>query len=335
MLKSKWMGLGLALSLVGACSQQDNTISEEQLAEQWQSQKVDNGMELNGMRVNGLRVNGLRVNGLRVNGTTVEGTLGDTELTVSGADLNNSDIDSENEGGDVVPLKIASVFYSPAAGKNLYNVKHYNEDTATWEWVCGTDSYDNPIAAMPMRKSWNLLSGVNVDDPDRWTMSCVNAALGKCAMWGYQPYTQNYSETLSGETRARDLALSHQTCQRLVRADYCGDGIGHTKNGTPIDVYDTYGVMTPDNLAENSLEADWRADGAHCIRHTRWVTADPALTGGLTDLAYIQANCPSRLAANDPSCNNDSLSSFHQVNGFSLTDQTQRNLLRAQSFQHN
>lgn len=30
----------------------------------------------------------------------------------------------------------------------------------------------------------------------------------------------------------------HQVCTRMVCADYCGNGIGHTQNSTPIDVYD-------------------------------------------------------------------------------------------------
>jgi hypothetical protein len=35
---------------------------------------------------------------------------------------------------------------------------------------------------------------------------------------------------------------------RLVRADYCGDGIGHTRNGTPIDLFDRIGIQ-PDEAA--------------------------------------------------------------------------------------
>jgi ADYC domain len=34
----------------------------------------------------------------------------------------------------------------------------------------------------------------------------------------------------------------------LVRADYCGDGIGHTRNGTPIDLFDRIGIQ-PDEAA--------------------------------------------------------------------------------------
>ena len=35
----------------------------------------------------------------------------------------------------------------------------------------------------------------------------------------------------------------YQACVRMVRADYCGDGVGHTRNGTPIDLFDRIGVQ--------------------------------------------------------------------------------------------
>ncbi|HNN53888.1 MAG TPA: ADYC domain-containing protein, partial [Pseudomonadota bacterium] len=216
----------------------------------------------------------------------------------------------------------------------LYNLKHYNEDTGSYEWVCGTDTSGNPIASIPIQKSYLIATGDDDGDPSNFTMACINAALGKCVMWGYQVYNQSYPETYSGTTKYRDLGVSHQACQRMVRADYCGNGTPHTANGTPIDVYDTYGIQTPDNLAGNSLEAEWRPDGAHCIQHTRWGTADSATTAGLTDLQYVQTYCPGRLAVNEAGCNNDSASSFYKNNGFGLTDQKQRSILRNQSYQH-
>jgi hypothetical protein len=55
----------------------------------------------------------------------------------------------------------------------------------------------------------------------------------------------------------------------LVRADYCGDGIGHTRNGTPIDLSDRIGFQ-PDKAAPGmTFEAAWGPDGAVCVRHTR------------------------------------------------------------------
>jgi hypothetical protein len=56
---------------------------------------------------------------------------------------------------------------------------------------------------------------------------------------------------------------------RLVRADYCGDGIGHTRDGTPIDIFDAIGIQHDEPAPGMTFEAAWRADGAVCVRHTR------------------------------------------------------------------
>jgi hypothetical protein len=65
------------------------------------------------------------------------------------------------------------------------------------------------------------------------------------------------------------LAAYYQTCVRLVRADYCGNGIGHTRNGTPIDIFDKIGIQRDETAPGMTFEAAWRPEGAVCVRHTR------------------------------------------------------------------
>jgi hypothetical protein len=55
----------------------------------------------------------------------------------------------------------------------------------------------------------------------------------------------------------------HQACVRLLRADYCGDGVSYTRNGTPINIYDSLGI-NPDTEAW-AFEASWGRDGARCV----------------------------------------------------------------------
>ena len=58
----------------------------------------------------------------------------------------------------------------------------------------------------------------------------------------------------------------------MVRADYAGDGIGHTRDGTLIDLSDRLGIQRPgDDPPGRALafEAAWGPDGAVCVRHTR------------------------------------------------------------------
>ncbi|MBL8633626.1 MAG: pentapeptide repeat-containing protein [Myxococcales bacterium] len=342
---NRLVGVAVGLALVGACGPNDlNGISEQDIASQWLNAAHDNssqangvalnGVRYNGVRYNGVRYNGVRYNGVRYNGTSLAGTPEDQSVEVDSAALTGFDLDGDLSDGSILAMQITSVQWNSLAAQYLYNIRYYSLDTYSWEWLCGTDEYSQPIAAIPIMKSY-LYPTFDIDgDLSRFTFSCVNAALGKCALWGYAPWKTGFQETYNSSTKTRDLGPSHQACQRLVRADYCGDGTPHTRNGTPIDVYDTYSIQTPDNVGGNTLEADWRADGAHCIKHTRWGTADSTVTPGETDLQYVQRVCPSRLAANDASCSNDANSTFHQCKGFGLTDQSTRYVLRNQSYLH-
>ena len=55
----------------------------------------------------------------------------------------------------------------------------------------------------------------------------------------------------------------------MARADYGGDGRATTRDGTLIDMYDRFGIQTPDRTMPVSLEAGWGVDGAVCVAHPR------------------------------------------------------------------
>jgi hypothetical protein len=95
----------------------------------------------------------------------------------------------------------------------------------------------------------------------RFLITCTGGAEGKCVRFGYKPW----KTSRDGAT----LAPYYQACVRLVRADYCGDGIGHTRNGTPIDLFDTIGAQSDEVAPGMIFEAAWGPDGAVCVRHTR------------------------------------------------------------------
>jgi hypothetical protein len=167
-----------------------------------------------------------------------------------------------------------------------------------------------------------------------FTWACDNAALAKCDKWGYNP-DKKKTETKGGSSKDQSLEAWHQACTRMVRADYCGDSIAHTRNGTAIDLYDNLGIQTRDGNV-GALEADWTPSGARCIRHTRYTLAATLQSGEATDLAYIQAHCPSRLAANDASCGGDpnvthvDNTTYPTANGYDVDPWT-RNVLRNDS----
>ena len=89
------------------------------------------------------------------------------------------------------------------------------------------------------------------------TFACEGYALAKCVELGYRPW-------LPG---GRAL---HQTCTRLIRADYCGDGRSHTEDGVWINVYDGLGIQS--DTEDWTFEAEWSPEGARCLSTTRLST---------------------------------------------------------------
>jgi len=97
--------------------------------------------------------------------------------------------------------------------------------------------------------------------PGRILITCTGGAEGKCIRFGYKPW-----RTLADGT---SLQQYYQACVRLVRADYGGDGIGHTRDGTPIDLFDRIGVQRDEPGPGMTLEAAFGPDGAVCVAHPR------------------------------------------------------------------
>jgi hypothetical protein len=96
----------------------------------------------------------------------------------------------------------------------------------------------------------------HVDDPDVVTYSCMDGVIAKCVSWGYAPW-------LTG-------ADVHASCTRLARADYCGNGVPWTMDGTEINVYDTLGILSESPAGDMKFEAAWGTSGALCVSRPRY-----------------------------------------------------------------
>jgi hypothetical protein len=127
-------------------------------------------------------------------------------------------------------------------------------------------------------------------EPGVFELICTAGARGKCVRFGYHPWER----AVDGEPM-RDR---YDACVRLVRADYCGDNRGWTRDGTEIDLWDDLGIQRSDSGADPafSFEAGWNAKGAVCVAHTR-------IPENIT-LDRLKAACP-RLAA-APTCDETS-----------------------------
>jgi hypothetical protein len=213
-----------------------------------------NGLDWLGVSLNGLSLNSIVLNGIMINGIVLNGTQLDVQLDASeivGADgtpfadamLVGTEIEGLLSGGTTIALRIDGV--RREGGLTYYALSHDGANVSSE----GLDGLFVP-------GSWDA-AGALVPTRDAVSYSCTNGVLAKCVRWGYAPWDVG--------------AQAHQSCTRMARADYCGDGVPHTRNGTAIDVFDDLGVQDP--IAEPGafeFEAAWGPDGATCVSRPRF-----------------------------------------------------------------
>ena len=136
----------------------------------------------------------------------------------------------------------------------LYQLSEPDPGDGSWKNLCLPDP-DGKRLGFPLAGAFTS-DGRYESAPGKLLVTCTGGAEGKCVRFGYKPWRP-------------DLAPYCQACVRLVRADYCGDGVGHTRNGTPIDIFDRIAVQADEPARGLSFEAAWGPEGAVCVRHTR------------------------------------------------------------------
>jgi hypothetical protein len=306
-----------------------------------------NGIKFNGIKFNGIKFNGIKFNGIKFNGikfntavlgipyvTSIElGNQTYTEVSLDGSVLKISNgrqtlqgaqlagsvwrMTYQDEGKAPVPfsLRFDSVRVDPSVpGQDvwLYRVSFRLDSDppqVPWETLC-QDERGEPDSGIPVKNMWNEQTGERIDDSSAITFACRDFAIGKCVTFGYRPWAKVKSCTGSGKRKECNLVGltdHHQACTRMIRADYCGNGVPYTVNGTIIDIYDY--LEPPINVPETDwdIEARWTPKGALCLsepRHpellTRWRWPD-CDGDGRVDRGERFRSC------NDPSTRNQGL----------------------------
>jgi hypothetical protein len=161
----------------------------------------------------------------------------------------------------------------PSGEVVLYSLSTRDPEAGVWKNACTPDA-QGIARGFPLAGIWTP-SGEHRRTPGHLELACTSGALGKCVRMGYKPW------------KSEAMWDRHQACVRMVRADYCGDGTGHTRNGTPIDVFDEEGIQADAPAPGMSFEAAWGKDGAVCLSRTRIPeVATPA---------QMRASCPAKL----------------------------------------
>ncbi|HET7502508.1 MAG TPA: ADYC domain-containing protein [Kofleriaceae bacterium] len=288
------IALGIALGACGVDEPAIQTSATEQA-----------GMTMQGMTMQGMTMQGMRLDGMTLSGSTLAHVRVDRgELvadrdsgTLRGAALVGAHLFADVRNVAVSPPATAVAEYritavEPEASQYdptgtghtyLYTLEQWVPDTGSWQPACPADT-DGRHVAIPLAATWDE-HGDRIVSSSQFTFGCTTGVIAKCYRWGYRPWVTGYG----------DLTTMHWTCTRLARADYCGNGVPHTRNGTWINVWDKLpapgpiqdhgGLLPPAGML---FEAGWNTGGAVCLSRARWLLDKGGLLASL---------CPDRLVA--------------------------------------
>ncbi len=269
----------LYLAALCACS------TELELGVAEQAGQNLNGQNLNGQNLNGQNLNGQNLNGQNLNGpdngtftiwTSLEGasreglTFDSVQLTQtqligrrsssvrSGAEMIGSIFLARRGNGETVMMAIRNVTPPPAGTTAWKYSVEYRETDKTWYPIC--ENAAGPLPAIALNGIWDHRQGVPggggyVADSTKFTFACDNVgSIGKCVHMGYESWRSSGTVQLANHLAA---------CVRLLRGDYCGDGISHTQNGNRVNLYDALGIE--DDTEDWVIESEWDQHGARCF----------------------------------------------------------------------
>jgi hypothetical protein len=175
----------------------------------------------------------------------------------------------------------------------LYHIEYSSAASPDdWRNVCSRGD-GNPAMGLFVDGRWN-------DDgswqPGGYTFACTSGVISKCARnWGYKPWKR----LLSPGGYPVDMRPLHQACTRAARADYCGDGISHTREGTMIDMFDIHGFNIKESDPEFSEEAGFTPGGARWVARERW-PEQPASNSPWTTLSTCRRPKRAPASPDDP-----------------------------------
>ena len=293
--------IGIAL---GACdvvetstattSQHGETMQGETMQGETMQGETMQGMTLLGLRMADATLAGAALDEVHVERGELVGRRGSEILR--GAALVGAELHAVAQSSDANRAATADVTYRITAVEpedpaydptstghtSLYTLEQWVADRGLWQLACPADA-DGRHVAIPLAAIWDE-HGDRIESSTLFTFGCTFGVIAKCYRWGYRPWVTGYG----------DLTAMHWTCTRLARADYCGNGIPHTRNGTTINVWDT--LPAPGPIQRHGLlphvgmvfEAGWNTGGAVCLSHARWLQDDGAALAAL---------CPDRLIA--------------------------------------
>jgi len=186
---------------------------------------------------------------------------------MTGLELKYVSVDPQGDWG-LTTFRIERVLNDSTGELFFYALSSFNWTSGEWNSVCQKNG--NDTEAILLHGYWDPVSESRIDSPPAVTIACRHYALAKCVEWGYIPWKNATSCDATGHCESVSLQDYHQTCTRMCRADYCGNGTGWTADGTLIDIWDNLTPpIQPRAAPEWPVEAEWNMEGAVCLSGTR------------------------------------------------------------------
>lgn len=205
--------------------------------------------------------NGTPFDMVYLNGSALEGLSGGALVTGTG--FSQARFVGTLSNGAQVSLRVDSMTANTGSSGDiwLYRVSYYDVTYNQWSPIC-RDAQGAATDAIALNGRWNYGAGVvgggsKIVDSGVFTLACQGEAMAKCVNFGYRPWAKSGSVS---------LADAHQACTRMLRADYCGDGMSHTTDGQWVNVFDNYNIEV--DTETWAFEAEWDTEGARCITQT-------------------------------------------------------------------
>jgi len=259
-------------------------------------------MDLNGALHDGVQVTAIEVKGPNNTWITadktevVDGTLRikSGKITYSGSALVGArwHVSLVNDEGVAVPREIWLAEVTTISPKEARYTFQTHDDDGKVAYLCDADGNGLHTAA--------VIKDVTIDPftadmaPRKGTayFACTSGAVGKAITWGYRPWERSLAE--------------FSAAVRMVRADYCFDGMSWTENGTALQVRDRWNINTFVSAAPPT-EVVWTKTGIACLTQPRAsiytpekVTCDgkpiPSCPANLTMSTYADTQFWTKLA---------------------------------------
>ncbi len=217
-----------------------------------------NGVSLNGVSLNGVSLNGVSLNGVSLNGVSLTGTRSDSGEVISIASVGRQ-LTAALSNGETLQLRIDAASQLTGANSDVWSYDASYQTDLGWQPICSS-------GALAISGTWSTARGVPgggayTASTSDFTFACRTKTIAKCVELGYKPWNGKLTQL--------------ETCVRLLRGDFCGDGTPYTADGTLLNLYDNVGVQS--DTHSWMVEAEWTPAGASCITKPRYTRFDQVL----------------------------------------------------------